>query len=222
MNIIFHILIICIVLFILNIQYKYINQVHNSTYEINQINNPDKTTFENIIESKNPVVFINILKNLDLSTFDLDNLKKKEQLELKIDLTEHFKYYLIPLCIKYNFMLNKNNKKSYTPIIKQTNYRYLLAQIKGVKKILLFNPKQEKFLYPNKSRTESRVNFWEMEQRKKFPLFKKSKYIELIVQNNQMVFIPYKWWYTIYDVSDNISISSVSESVFSYFLKNKK
>ena len=214
-------------------QHKEINYIPNSIYEINQVNNPDKTTFENIINTKNPVVFINILKNFDLSTYELDKLNtntntknenkkdKNERKELENDLTEHFKYYLIPLCIKWNFILNKNNKGNYTPIVKQTSYRYLLAQIKGIKKILLFNPKQEKFLYPNKSKTQSRVNFWEIEDRTKFPLFKKSKYIELIVQDNQMVYIPYKWWYTIYDVSDNISISSVSESIFSYFLKKK-
>ena len=34
-----------------------------------------------------------------------------------------------------------------------------------------------------------------------------------------LLYIPYGWWYTIYDITDSLTISSSCESIFSYFLK---
>jgi len=191
------------------------------SYEIIQVNNPDKQTFEKIIDEKQPSVFTNILEGLNFNNYDLTNIKTKKK-DLEKYLTTHFKYYLHPLSLKYNFILFQNKKENKTPILRQNNYRYMLAQITGIKKIILFSPNQKKYLYPDSKLEKSKVDFWDINDREKYPLFNKSKYVEIIVKNNQMVFIPYKWWYTIYDVSDNISVSCISETLFSFFFKKKK
>ena len=45
------------------------------------------------------------------------------QLEKILD--NHFRYYLIPLCLTYNFTLNVENKGFKSPILKSDSYRYL-------------------------------------------------------------------------------------------------
>ena len=212
------IIIIAIISFIIYYQYVCINKrMSRFTYEIIQVNNPNKETFEKIIEEKQPSVFTNILESIDFSKYNLTD--KNSKLDFKNDLNKHFKYYLDPLCLKYKFDINETKKEEGTPIFRQTHYRYLLCQVEGIKKILLFSPNQEKYLYPDLKFNKSRVDFWNFDNRKEHKLFNKSKYIEIIIKQNQMLYIPYGWWYTTIDLTDSFSISSSCESIFSYFLK---
>ena len=60
------IIIIAIISFIIYYQYVCINKrMSRFTYEIIQVNNPNKETFEKIIEEKQPSVFTNILESID-------------------------------------------------------------------------------------------------------------------------------------------------------------
>jgi hypothetical protein len=213
------ILIFLIVFVIFYKQKQYINKLpYTKSYEIIQANNPDKDTYEELMMEKKPAVFTNVLEGLDLIKYDL-NKPDFDKNFLKQELKEHYEFYLIPLNFNYNFNVNNDKKNTYTPIMKQTSYRYLITQITGIKKILLFSPEQKKYLYCKKNYVESKIDFWDESTHENYPLFKKGKYVEIIVKQNQMVYIPYKWWYTIYEVTDGISIVSESESLFSYFLK---
>ena len=217
-----YLILITIIIFIIYSQYVHINKLPFSlSYEIVQVNNPNKQVFEKIIDEKQPSIFTNILEGLNMLKYNLKDKDSKKEMEY--DLNKHFKYYLNPLTLTYNFDLYKNKKDVHTPIMKQTHYRYILGQLEGVKKILLFSPSQEKYLYPNpnKKHNESELDFWDISSREDYPLINKSKYIEIIIKPNQMIFIPYKWWYTIYNITDSVSVSCHSETVFSYFLKKK-
>lgn len=218
MNKIFIILFLIIFLIIYK-QKQYINKLpYTKSYEIIQANNPDKDTYEELMSEKKPAVFTNILEGLNMTKYNLTDPKFDKSI-LKHELKEHYDFYLIPLNFKYNFNINKDIKDTYTPIMKQTSYRHLITQITGIKKILLFSPEQKKYLYCKNNDTESKIDFWDEKTHANYPLFKKGKYVEIIVKQNQMVYIPYNWWYTIYDVSDGLSVVSESESIFSYFLK---
>ena len=45
-------------------------------------------------------------------------------------------------------------------IMKQSNYRLLICQLKGVKKLILFTPNQGKYLYLDKTGCKSGISFW--------------------------------------------------------------
>jgi hypothetical protein len=213
---------ITIFIFIIYSQYIYINTMPlSSSYEIVQVNNPDKQTFEKIINEKQPSIFTNILEGIEFAKYNLnENIGKKE---MEFDLNKHFKYYLHPLTLKYDFEIFQNKQDTNTPIFKQTHYRYIIGQLHGVKKILLFSPHQENYLYPDhqKNQIQSKLDFWNISSREEYPLINKSKYIEIIIKPNQMIYIPHKWWYTIHNITDSVSVSCHSETLFSYFLKQK-
>lgn len=204
------ILIFFVVLIITYSQYIVINK-HNNNYEILQGNNPIKDEYETMLKTKSVAVFTNIFTSLDLP-----NLFSSEEEKQKQILIDHFKYYHIPLTFTYNFKIEKEEEDSYKPIIKVNSYRFLKVLVKGLKKIIIFNPEQEPNLYINKDHCN--LDFWKKDKTD-VPNFYKLKYIEVILKDNQMVYIPYGWWYSEYNLSDTHSVSSNSESLFSFLLK---
>lgn len=209
MNSIF-ILLFFITLIITYSQYIFINKINNK-YEILQGNNPIKDEFETILKNKSVAVFTNMCKDLDPSQLSLSKEEKQKQI-----LLDHFKYYHIPLLFTYNFKIEKEETDSYKPILKVTSYRFIKVVSKGLKKFIIFNPEQEPNLYINKG--HSNLDFWKKDK-SDVPNFFKLKYIEVILKDRQMIYIPYGWWYSEYNLSDTFSISSNSESLFSYLLK---
>ena len=65
---------------------------------------------------------------------------------------------------------------------------------------------------------ESEIDFWDQDL-EKYPLIEKAKYIEMLVSPDQMIYIPYGWWYCYENLEDNIYVTCKSESFFSYFLR---
>jgi hypothetical protein len=204
------ILLFFVVLIITYSQYICINK-HNNNYEILQGNNPIKDEYETILKNKSVAVFTNIFTLLDLPSLSSSEETKQKQI-----LVEHFKYYHIPLTFTYNFKIEREEQDSYKPIIKVNSYRFLKVLVKGLKKIIIFNPEQEPNLYINNGHCN--LDFWKKDKTD-VPNFYKLKYIEVILKDNQMVYIPYGWWYSEYNLSDTHSISSNSESLFSFLLK---
>jgi hypothetical protein len=216
--------ILIILIIIIYFQYNYINN-NNSSYEILQYENPNKNLFENILNNKLISIFTNIPINnkilLDfnnLDTLSYKNLNINEKKKLNNLLVENFSYYNIPLCISSNIKLNfespnKNNNK----IIRQKHYRELIYQYRGIKKYYIFSPEQSKYLYLDKNKTYSIIDFWN-QNTSKFPLINKAKYIEIIVSEGQMIYIPNKWYYTTSNEYDSISFHCISDSIFSKFL----
>ena len=89
--------------------------------------------------------------------------------------------------------------------------------LQGEKKIILFSPLQKPNLY---TETDiSPVNFWDNDT-DKFPKFENVKYLEIDLKKNEMIYIPYNWWFTMSNITNTISVSSKSESLTSYFLKS--
>tara|TARA_B110000238_G_C16082900_1_gene420301 strand:- start:536 stop:1186 length:651 start_codon:yes stop_codon:yes gene_type:complete len=215
MNNLFILLVFASIL-ILYSQYITINTLTNTKYEIIQGNNPDKDTFEDLLKGKNVVVLTNIFENIDKTLFITDKLDDNE--DLKIKLLDQFRYYHIPMTFTYNFKIENEEKNSYKPIIKESSYRHLIVLLKGLKKIIIFNPKQKENLHTKNN--QSLINFWEGDKTQ-FSNYSKLEYIEIVLKDNQMIYIPYGWWYSEYNMTDTSSVSSFSESVFSYIFKKK-
>ena len=204
------IIILFVVVTIIYVQFLFINK-KMTKYEIIQANNPDKDSFENLLKKKQVSVFTNILKttNIDINSSNTE--------ELKNTFYEHFKYYHIPLTFTYKFKLENEAKDSYKPIIRVTSYRFINVIVKGTKKIVIFNTQQEPNLYITNG--ISSLDFWNVDKQA-YPKYLNLKYIEIILKENNMIYIPFGWWYSEYNLEDTVSISSFSESVFSFCLKN--
>lgn len=122
---------------------------------------------------------------------------------------------------QYAFWMGGEGTK--TGIHYDKDYRNLLCQIYGTKKIYLWNPDQTEFLYPSSkydtSACLSKVNFWDDNDFKKYPNFNKSKFIEIILHPGQILYIPPYWWHAVENISTNIAISIRSECPISFLDK---
>lgn len=183
---------------------------------INQINNPDKDSFENMVNQKQPLVVTNVLGEL---SFSQEEISEKDNDSLKNKVQSYFKYYLIPLSYDHNFKIVFDKKGQATSLVKQIHQRMFISVITGIKKIILFNPDQLKFLYKSRiSPDKSEVNFWKFSEHV-FPDFVKSNYIEIIIRENQMISIPYGWWWTSISEMDCLSVNCFNDSIFGYLFK---
>ena len=110
-------------------------------------------------------------------------------------------------------------KKGQTSLIKrQDKYRRLLYILKGEKRIIIFNNKQKPNLYL-KNNNVSLINIFNQDLTK-YPLISKLKYVEIILRENNMLYIPYNFYYCYICDSDTQTIDLYSESIFSKLLKN--
>jgi hypothetical protein len=190
---------ICVVIYV---QHKNINQIPK-TIEILQANNPEKDAFEKLLSEQKPTVLTNILNNVNLT---------------KRNIREYFHYYLPPLCLNFNYEIIQEKANQETHIVKQSEYRHILYQIKGTKKIILFSPKEIVNLYPDMNKKKSNVNFWNLNA-SVYPKFNQASYLEIILRPRQMIYIPHGWWVTTKNMTDSNSLICKSETIFSRVLK---
>lgn len=190
--------ILVIISIIIYFQYNFINKTNNS-YEILQYRNPKKNIFENVLNEKLISVFTDI---------KFDNWNNIEN---------NLFYYNIPLLIESNYTINIENKNQTSLIKKQDKYRRLFYVVSGTKRFLIFNKNQAKNLYLNNNNT-SPVNIFNQDL-KKYPNLKNIKYIEVIVRENTMIYIPYNFYFCYICDENTKSYDLYSESIFSKFLK---
>lgn len=218
------IFIIVIVIIVLYFQYPYIN-LENNNYEILQHNNPDKGIFENMLSEKKICIFTNIPNDFTFNKIQqefftkefLNSITSNKNKEFDNIVYSNFDYYKIPLQISKKYNLTYLDKD--TPLIYQSNYRFLLLNLKDTIKISLFYPSQKSNLYFDKN-NKSNIDFFNSDY-DKFPNLNKVKYIEVLLHKDQMISIPYKWIYllTKYDEKDSLLASYCNESIFSKILK---
>ena len=207
------VIIVLSIFIILNI--KYINTT-KSNIEILQVNNPNKDIYEKTVSQKSPSIFTNIITS-NIRNNILSLIKSSKTQELHLELSKYFDYYLIPMSIKNLYSIQTNNIVN----LKQVgNFRFLIYQLSGESRIIIFNPKNKSYLYPSKKNGEtmSHVDFWNQDL-KRYPNFSKAEYVEIILYPGQLIYLPYKWWYCINSVPGSIRINSISDSLFSYFLR---
>eukprot|EP01080_Neovahlkampfia_damariscottae_P010406 gene10406-2935_t len=80
-------------------------------------------------------------------------------------------------------------------ILSQANQEVFVCQIKGWRKVILYDPTQTDLLYPKRNiPLESQVNPVEPDL-KKFPKFEKSKPVMGRLNAGECLFVPSNWWY---------------------------
>lgn len=174
-------------------------------------------------------VFIDwISKNDKIKTKDIFYLKNNytilKDLEIYSSFDKFAKYYIPPMTLSNRYSLTIENKFVKPDIERVDHTRFLICQMQGTRKYYLFNPEQEKYLYKNKSYTDgvitSQIDFWNYNS-DKYPDYNKSQYMEIIIRENQMIYIPKFWWFCYENTETSITIS-IESTYFTDYISNIK
>ena len=123
-----------------------------------------------------------------------------------------------PLDLFINSSLTISKEYSKTGLMSHNYNKFFVHMIKGNSKIYLFSPSQEIYLHktfqPNTHKFNcSLVNPWKYDS-KKFPDYSKAGYIEITLNEGQILSIPPHWWFYMYDNSDTISLQYYSHNIY--------
>jgi histone arginine demethylase JMJD6 len=89
-----------------------------------------------------------------------------------------------------------------------------LMQVHGRKKFIVYEPEQERYLYPSPEKPNlSMVNI-DAPDLEKFPLFAKAKPTTFVLEPGELLFVPSRWWHTTKMLTPSItlSINTVNQS----------
>ena len=202
----------------------------NNDIEILQTYNFEDSSIQNILVNKQPTIFKEIMYEWELIN-DIHELPIEQVQQLLEDkkfydmLSEYLNQFSLFLSFNWNIKINKYTK-GYKGIffIKESNHRHLICQITGISKILLASPNQNEILKQNQikdntlefNNIRSNTNFWNKEETHIEP-FNKLEYIEIILKEASILYIPNEWWYIITTEEDGIIMETNNESFFNIF-----
>lgn len=214
-------ILIAILAVFLYLQKRYLNRFNNDI-EIFQLENPGKAQFERQIEQSYPSIFTNMTQNFhDLQKYSLatiSSIEVKERRKLNKNIQRHFSYYNAPLEGKNNIRVMSENQGVTNTVTRQYNYRYMITQLKGVRRVYLFAPKNRKYLYAKGDK--SQIDFFR-DDLLKYPKLSETKYIEVVLYPGQMLYIPFNWWYNYEIKEDSFAVYHQSDTLFSKYLLKK-
>jgi len=154
----------------------------------------------------------------DDEVFLVRNPELKKDIDTPIYLKEDF-FSLLPQDIRpWNAMLLWGTRYSRSTLhIDPYNWTGTNAVLRGRKAWKLFPPGQDHLLYVPSGRSsgfpldcpkyQSQIDTFDYDP-KKFPLFKKAKYIEFDQLPGEMLFIPTGWFHQAYNREETLAISS--------------
>ena len=220
------VLIFILLIFLLVCQFVSLHK-NNDSIEILQTEKPNIDVIQDTISNNQLTVFQNVLYNwspivhiFDASIDDIEFLIKNNS-DFNNDLIRYLEDYSMFLSLGWEFKFkikNKNTKDNH--FILQNNYRQLFCQILGKQRFYLIPPKQSNLLvnkYNNEKKTlVSTVNFWNKNETAQEP-FNKIKYIELILREGNILFIPKGWWYLTVHEDNNLILEAENVSFFNFF-----
>lgn len=159
----------------------------NDSYEIIQKYKPDRNQIVNLVNNKSPLILLGIVEDW----FIYNENDKIDHKKLTNDvLNDNTKILNNVLTIKKSYIINfYNNNQS--KLIKENNVRHFLCLLEGNISVYLFNPKQNIEYDLNNGIRESKYSFWNKEKEK----LKDTNFIEIKLDKEQILYIPYGWWY---------------------------
>ena len=156
------------------------------------------------------------VKEKSINVYYAENENLLNDIGILNEVKEQTSFLLAPLSLVNTYPLWIGHSHSRTGLHYDTDYRNLLCQIKGQKKIYLFSPDQTKYMYPSNKFDNgavcSQVDFWNIDT-KKFPNFNKTSYIEIILSPGQILSIPPYWWHAVENIGTNVALSVRSEPI---------
>ena len=210
-TIIFIIIIVFIkIFFILN----FLNiKKNNNSYEILQKYKPDRNEIIEIVRNKLPVVMLGVVE--DWFIYDKNDVIDQSKLTEEV-LNENTKLLNNVLTINKRYEINLVKTKKNSKLIRENKVRHFICILTGNISVYLFNPKQKiEYFINNIGQQESKYSFWTKEKEN----LKETKYMEINLGTEQILFIPYGWWYC-YQVKDTSIILDInSDTVFTLPIK---
>jgi hypothetical protein len=191
----------------------------NNELKILQVNDPDPDIAYELFENHQAIVFQrelhywkefnkligNSLIDINKSILDNKEINYSEYIKNNIDI------YNLPLSYDWNIdirnvILNGNSSIFFT---KQNNYMQLFGCVSGEFRIIIATPDQSKMLEPfiNMVSTIDATNILD-----KDPL--ELNYIEIIIRQGNMIYIPWNWFYFIYKSSIETETVIIGRIVF--------
>ena len=210
-TIIFIIVIVFIkIFFILN--FLNIKKTINS-YEILQKYKPNRNEIIEIVRNKLPVVMLGVVE--DWFIYDKNDVIDQSKLTEEV-LNENTKLLNNVLTINKRYEINLVKTKKNSKLIRENKVRHFICILTGNISVYLFNPKQKiEYFINNIGQQESKYSFWTKEKVN----LKETKYMEINLSTEQILFIPYGWWYC-YQVKDtSIMLDINSDTVFTLPIK---
>jgi hypothetical protein len=207
------VIVLIIIFFILN--FLNIKKTNNS-YEILQKYKPNRNEIIEIVRNKLPVVMLGVVE--DWFIYDKNDVIDQSKLTEEV-LNENTKLLNNVLTINKRYEINlvqdKKNLKN-SKLIRENKVRHFLCLLTGNISVYLFNPEQKiEYFINNNGQQESKYSFWTKEKEH----LKETKYMEINLGTEQILFIPYGWWYC-YQVKDtSIMLDINSDTVFTLPIK---
>ena len=240
--IVYFVIILLIVITTYHIKYYY---KYTKLYSISQLDFNDtdytKEVLDNTFAEKKLTIIILhdddvIVANKDLFVKDFNTKKAEKRVTLKDAYLKEISFMRLAFSSSINYSNNYTisiYNNFISPIKKQLYDRFFLCSIDGTSTIRLFNPVQEKNLYPdykkyeNLSDLRSKVIFTDDDNKEidtQYPLFKNATYIEVILHPGQCLYIPTHWWYSYKSTEDyyNIHLEISSDTYFTHVVKGPR
>jgi len=177
---------------------------------------------DNLSEIEKTQPLKNFIENRKINIYCSENNNFLKKIDLLEDIKEQTKIINTPLSLFNTYPIWFGHSHSKTGLHYDCDYRNVLCQIKGYKKIYLFPPNQTEFMYPSSKFDHgavcSEVDFWNIDQ-KKFPKFNQAKYIEIKLSPGQIISIPPYWWHAVENIDTNVALSIRSEPIFNFLVQ---
>ena len=181
-----YIIILTIIVSIYILNFLFIKKT-NDSYEIIQKYKPDRNQIVNLVNNKSPLVLLGIIEDWFIYN---ENDKIDHKKLTKDVLNDNTQILNNPLTTKKSYVINlyKNHESK---LIQENKVRHFLCLLEGNISVFLFNPKQNIDFIKNNGLKESKYSFWNNEKEK----LKDTNFIEIKLDKEQILYIPYGWWY---------------------------
>jgi len=213
-----------LILFIIFFIYCHITRLKiiNNELKILQVSDPDINIAYELFNSHQPIVFQKeLLFWKEFNTFigkSLNDINTTISTNTNINYSNYIKnnleIYNLPLSYDWNIDIRNVilNELSAIFFIKQNNYLQVFGCVTGELRIIITPPDQTHLVQPfiNMVSTIDATSILNKE-----PM--EMNYIEIIVREGNMIYIPYNWLYYIYKTSvECVIVDCINQSAFNY------
>ena len=203
--------IICAILYlVLEIRRYYKQHLYLSIHQIEYLN---KNTFDELVYSQLPVIIRKMDEQLPLL------YTNKNAMNDIVSTCSYLKTLHSILSFDHTLSTSQEFDGIYTSLKDRT----IIGQLEGETTLKLFSPSQKPFLYTNKKHSIHEEFLYSsekemLEKKKEYPLFNKSKYIEIKLNKGNFIVIPYMWSFSL-QTNNNDTIITSSNTIVSKLLQ---
>jgi hypothetical protein len=218
-----------IILFIILFLYCHSSRLKtiNNDLKILQVSDPTFDIVYDLFSHRQPIIFQKeLVLWKEINTFigkDLNYINNTISSNKHINYSDYIKNNLdicdLPLSYDWNIDIRNVNLNETASIffVKQTNYLQLIGCVSGEMRIIIAPPNQSEFVKPfiNMVSTYDATQLLD-----KDPI--EMNFIEIIVREGNMIYIPYQWIYFIYkhnqnnQLNDCVIIDCINQSLLNY------